>query len=312
VIYGRALLAMGISLAALSFFAEPARASGTTSAAEGRAAWVKGKQLLAQKKTDLAVAALEDAVNHDPLPQYQLDLARALDTAGSLAEAHIILDALASDPTTSGQLVARAAKQKLADVDKRLPSLTVETAADDVEVTANGRKVEIGEPTRLDPGSYVVELRRDGERVGSRRIRLSEGTRETLRMSDGDEQAQSEPRDGSAKSRRSGGTYLPAALSFAVSGVGLTAGSILGVLAFGATADLQTACGGSTCPPEQAEELERATLLSHLATAGFVTGAVGLGLGLTFTFTLGKGDTEAAREATLRAGPSEVMFSVPF
>jgi len=254
--------------------------AGPSSRAKAAAEWARGKQLLSQKRTEEAIESLERAVSSEPLPQYRLDLARALMAGGAFEDARQIVSALAADTERAHVQTTHAARRLDQELARRTPTLTVE-AADDGEVLANGRVIEKGKPVSLDPGSYRVELRRDGEVVAKRRVILSEGEHEELQL----EHATREARDQAAP--REAGNWWPAGVSFALGGAGLTAGAVVGVLAFDATRELEAACENGTCPPDQARALEEARALSHGSTAAFCAGGVGVALGVIFSVTLG-------------------------
>jgi hypothetical protein len=281
---GRAVLAVALVVTAVLETPSSAEASPRSA----RASWARGKQLLAQKRGPEAVEALEQAASEDPSSQIQLDLARALVLVSALEEAHVLLDSLELD---ADRVVAAASKKLHTQVLGRLPTVTVAVVGSDALITLSGRTLEPNVPTPVNPGRYDLEVRRDGEVVLKRRITLVEKAHETIEVAP--EQRRDAPLSATSAAARGNGTYLPAALAYAVSGAGLTLGAIVGVMAFDATKEVEIACGGSRCVGDHGDAIDRANTLAHLSTGSFVAGALGLGLGLTFTFTLGPGDERA-------------------
>lgn len=103
------------------------------------------------------------------------------------------------------------------------------------------------------------------------------------------------------------GSYVPAAVSFALGGAGLIAGGITGFLWLGKQSDIEQKCGKgvSECDAAKAD-IDSKKTLGIVSLAGLITGGVGITLGTIFAITRKTGEPEPPPAAALFVGPSSI------
>lgn len=287
------LLAAALLAASTLFGATQLHAAPTAKErAEAKTAWTKGKKLVAQEKWVEAVEAFRTASELAPSAQYQLDLARALAEAGELLEAKQTAELVVRSTEANTQMAKNAAKKLADSLAPRIPTLEIAVrgeAAASATVTLNGDEVQAGSPMALDPGSYLVRAVAEGGGEAKSKVELVEGEQRRVELvleaptsSPGTVSAPSEP--------GSGGTMLPAAIAFGVGGAGIVLGSVFGILGFHETAAVTEVCGGTTCPPDRAADVDRVQMYGTVSTVSFAVGGLGLATGLVLAFTVGADD----------------------
>jgi len=191
--------AAAISLSLLS--AAPAVATPPKAGAAAPAKDSELKSLLAQAEAamkesrfDDAIAALRQADPLDPSGAAKVELARALDKTGKLAEAASILRAYVEappppkPPKSKGAAPASsvdAAKDLLASVDKRAPRLSViitGTGSTPPKITLNGKPIDGPGELTLDPGTFLVAAEAKGYLRGAKKVKLVAGDRKKLQL----------------------------------------------------------------------------------------------------------------------------------
>ncbi len=81
------------------------------------------------------------------------------------------------------------------------------------------------------------------------------------------------------------GNRTLAYVAFGVGGALLATGAVTGILALGKHSDLNTACPGGTCTPDQQSNIDSYHTLGLISTIGFIGGAVVGGVGAYLFFT---------------------------
>lgn len=112
-------------------------------------------------KYDEAIAGFQKADKWFHAPKFGLYVGRAQAKQGKLLAAKATFDALIAE-----QLAAYApkeffsaqadAKKELADLQKRIPTLTIQVKGGVTGVTLDGQPAKIGEAVQLDPGAHVI------------------------------------------------------------------------------------------------------------------------------------------------------------
>jgi hypothetical protein len=269
--------------------------------AEAKTLWTKGKKLALSKKHDEAAAAFRAAHELDPKAQYQLDLARSLADAGRLVEARQLFGEVAETQEKDAQRAKAVAAQQKKALDGRIPSIKVVVVGGgeaSAIVTVNGESVEAGKDVPFDPGEYTVVARAAGGPEARDKVALAERDHKTVTLTLS-APAQAPPEDEPDEGGGGGGTMIPAAISYAVGGAGLTVGAVFGVLAFQKTSEVEELCGGKTCPGEYADDVATAQDYGTASTVAFAVGGIGVAAGLILTFTVGMsgGDDEKKESA---------------
>jgi hypothetical protein len=289
--FSRHAAALLIAASTLLGSAELAAAPTAKERAEAKTLWTKGKRLYAQEKWIEAVEAFRAAAELAPTAQYELDLARALAEAGELVEAKQLAESVQQTKEANAQMAKNAAK-KLADgLAPRIPTLEIQLsgpAAAGATVTLNGDEVQPGTALPLDPGDYLVKATATDGAEAKRKVDLLEGQRQRVELVL--EAARPVQATTTTEDEDGGGTMLPAAIAFGVGGAGIVLGSVFGILGFHETAAVTEVCGGTTCPPDRAADVDRVQMYGTVSNVAFAVGGLGIATGIVLAFTVGADD----------------------
>ena len=260
-------------------------------------------------------AALEAFTAADEImrvPTTGLERGRTLVQLDRLLEAAEIFEQVVRMPKQPGE---NSVQQRARDDAARLlvttrpliPSLLIriQGVSEQAEVQLEVDGVDVPEaarrfPRKVDPGRHEVKVNAQGYRSEVRAVELVEGQQAeltvALRPFDGSGSADdwAEP-DG----EESDGLEVPVVswIGFGLAAAGLGVGVGFGAATLGNVSSLEDECGGKTCPPDKAGDIDEATTLAHVSTAGFVVAGVGAAVGVLFVLLDG-GDDEEPPEAT--------------
>jgi hypothetical protein len=256
---------------------------------EAREAW--------QKSVDLA-----------DTPDARIELARAEAKLGRLllAEQHL-KTTLEHPKLTRGH--ERKAKKALADLDKRIPTLSLELPANfSGKVTVDGEtqdRLALAKPLRLDPGEHSVHAEAKGHEPFSETLVLDENDRRNLVVLLTERsQAAPQPAPQDKQPEAAGSTQKTLGwVSIAIGGVGLAVGTVMGLQARSTRDDLDGACNNDVCTEEQRDLYDKGKTQASFATAGFIVGGVGLGLGTVLLLTAGGGEKKSPAQDEARIEP---------
>jgi hypothetical protein len=250
----------------------------------------KARAAARSKRHDEAADLLRKADQLDPTPQRKVDLARSLVELGKLVEASSLLNGVVNDGAAS-RGHKDAAKKQLAQFEARIPWLAVivDGPATGVHVEIDGKEVQPGTESPVDPGPHNVGADADGYESGDMRVNVNEGEHKqvTITLTPVAKAAPPPP----AKS----GTKVPAIAAFSVGAVGLGVGAVFGVLAFDETAKAKQYCDGNKCParPEVVTARNTAIANGNVSTVGFIVGGVGIAAGVVLLLTVGSSGNKA-------------------
>ena len=185
-----ASLAAAVTLAA---WLAPSTASANPAAAE--VLFREGRRLLDEGKTEEACLKLAQSEAEDPSSGTLLNLGLCHEIQHKLASAwseYISAAQLARDQGRADR--AAAAEKKAAQLEPRLPYLTVTVAApvEGLEVARGGERVGpelLGSAVPLDPGSYVVTARAPGHRPWKTTVDVAEAESRTVQVPELEPQA---------------------------------------------------------------------------------------------------------------------------
>ncbi|MEZ4444795.1 MAG: hypothetical protein R3B72_37315 [Polyangiaceae bacterium] len=248
-----------------------------------------------------------------PAPTLQLFMARAKRSLGELVAAHalyrkVALMPVASDaPQQFAQAVADA-KQELANLDERIPRITIALQPADAQakVTLDGKAITATEAHLVDPGAHAVEVTRPGQpplRI-DQRVAAGDGTvvvRVPLAAT-GEPPPPAEPAPE--------GSLVPAIVAYAVGAAGLGVGIATGVVAKSKIDDVKSRCDGVHCLQSDAALADEASSFATVSTVGFVIGGVGLAAGVVLTIWRPGGG--GGEQAWLEVGPSSLAVGGRF
>jgi hypothetical protein len=131
-----------------------------------------------------ALERFEEIARVRSTAQVTFHAALCLDHLGRLLAARdAFRDAVAQAERDAAGVVGEA-KAHLADLDQRIPLVTVALAGatDGVELRLDGRRVDHGAPLAMDPGPHLLVAMRDGGNVAAIAFAVGERERPTLRL----------------------------------------------------------------------------------------------------------------------------------
>jgi hypothetical protein len=237
-----------------------------------------GDRYVEQKKFTeaLRVYAAAHAIMH--VPTTGLELARTLAALGRLVEARDAAFEVTRMPVEPGEpkpfvAARREAAELDAELDKRIPTLrialsggadpaTVHAAVDEDELPATALTL----PRRVDPGKRVVHVRAAGFAPVDREVDVPEGSTTVVRVE----------LDAAARSTPVGFPTL-AVVGLSTAALGVTVGTITGIISLDRASDARTACGPDTrsCDPSAAGSIDSSKAYGWVSTVSFAVGIVG-------------------------------------
>jgi hypothetical protein len=311
---------------AVALLCVPAYADGVLPAAatpvqreQAQARFMRGKELLAKKQYDQALA--EFRASHDIVssPNTRLEIARCLRAMGRPVAAYAELGRTAVE---AKEMVAQdnryqraydSATAERAELEPQLGfvSLTIQNPTDETTVTVGGeqiRRAAWSEPAPVVAGATDIVVSTPGHAPVKRSVTLAAGQRQALSID-----AQSgEPVGGpppppppeapappppSASPLR---TWAYVAGGIGVAGIATFA--VAGLMAKSTYDDLNGACHGGPCPPDKSGEISSGKTQQTIANVGLVVGIAGVATGATlFVLSLPKGP--APSSAAVVVGP---------
>lgn len=306
-----------------------------------RALMNEGGALFEQNQVESARGKWLEVLQVIPIPAAAVWAARANVKLNQLRAAVELYErALAMQPNElwkgDAQQQAQAeAKQELAALEPRIPTLTIELdglVLSDA-VTVDGVNLDVAglnQPQPLDPGAHVVVATRRGTSV-TRRVELAEGQHETARMRFEPETSSpawspsstaigtpSSPAFTTATPPSHAGTQSDVVAtpqtktstqqyamlaSFGIGAAGLIVGTTTGLMALSKHSSLKdSGCSSEECfDSDLQSQMDSYNKLRPIAAAGFIVAGIGAAAGLTLWLT--KPEQESATGVSLVIGP---------
>ncbi len=272
----------------------------------------EGKRQEGKKDWEAARAAYQQAVELNESAAVRIRLARAEDKLGHLIEAAENLRlALDNKKINWGQ--KRTAKKRLKDLEKRIPTLSLELPAGfEGEVFVDEEAIEAGargEPVAVNPGARKVRATREGFEPFSETFELAEGETKSVTILLVEKKAPPParvPEEAEEEKGSSGTQKTLGYVSLAIGGAGLVVGTAMGLAARSTKSELDKSCSSNVCSESDRELFDKGQTQANIATTGFVIGGVGLGLGAFLLLTADGGDAKKpapADSAKLRLRP---------
>ncbi|NUO51604.1 MAG: hypothetical protein HOV80_22335 [Polyangiaceae bacterium] len=205
----------------------------------------------------------------------------------------------------------------------RVPTLRITLPAGaSAKVLVDGTPLDaanIDKPVAMDPGTFAVVVEKDGRRAFEKRVTLTEGERETVRVTF---EAAPEPEAPPVAPvvpetpETQPGNKIPAIVVGSVGLGAIASGAILFGLGQAAVADVKESCNADFqgCDPEKRETAEQGEIY-HYASIGLLSGGAALmGVATVLWFTVGA-DTQTKPSQTgvaLRVSPSGAFVAGRF
>jgi hypothetical protein len=307
--WARRASAMVALASVLTFSIDDARAqSASTDAAE---LFEQGRVALSAKDYKTACAKLEAS----------LALERAVGTLISLATCEEGLNKLATarQHWREAEELAIAthdkfdraayAQKRLAEIDHRVPQITITVRGDAVQLQVARDGVNLpasalATPLRVDPGTHTLTVTAQNRKSKSVTIQLAEGERRTIALEIGEPVDESRrdvtpPSAAPVAETTTGGTQRT--LAWASGGLGVVAlgvGVVTGLVASSKWSDAKSTCGTGCAPDSPAfETRDDARTFATVSTISFVVAGIGLAAAavLFLTAPSGSPSTSVAR-----------------
>lgn len=330
----RTLTALALSVCAATAVVSYAgeAAAQPTSGADRETARTRMEQgEAARERGDLraALRAFEEADAIMRVPSTGLEVARTQIMLNMLLEAKETLGRVKAIPSRPGEPAAftsarKTASDLAADVDKRTPTLTVTLKnvdpATTPRVSVDGENVpaaSLEAPRKLNPGTHVV-LVSAGNVEKREEVKLESGQPRTVTIdlaggtpSAGGARREERTGDGEGKKdeKTGGGGGGSKALvygGFGLAIVGVGVGAVTGIMSFSKVSDVKGKCGGTTCPPQYAADVDSAKDLGTLSTIAFVAGGIGAAVGVVGLLLPSGSSEEKPRPSDARTPLREV------
>jgi hypothetical protein len=245
-----------------------------------------------------AIDVLTEADKLYHAPTLVFALARAHAGVGQLVEARALFQRVSEEPLAATAPQAfrdaqRMAKDELAAIDKRIPTLQIAVRGggghglritlDDAEIPAS----RLDQPLPANPGTHRVTVVPPGGVGTSKTVDLTEGAHldVELELPSAVPEALAPPPRAPLRPPPQRGSLVPALVGFGVGAVGLGLGIGAGVSAEKSASDIRSKCGGNVCPasamtPALQSEYASARGVATASTIGFVLAGVGAATGV--------------------------------
>jgi hypothetical protein len=286
------MLGVHVTRAVLAEGRDPAAAEALFR--EGRAAAQKGNW-------DVACPKLRESERLDPAAGTLLNLADCEEHRGKVATAWQLFRQVAESLPESDERVPLA-KRRAADLEKRLPHLTVRLAGvapigvkvvrNDVELS----EASLGAALPVDPGSYQIVVTAPGRQLTKATVVVTEGAASAIEVRAGAEVVETNVDRTPRSSPRTAGW-----IAVGVGAAGLGVGVVAGVLTLERKSTVDDNCmPDKRCNPVGYDAAQSGKTLGVVTTAGLLVGAVGVGVG---AYLLLRGDDARGPSVTARVSP---------
>jgi hypothetical protein len=293
-----------------------ARSAGAADKAAAESLFRAGKELMAQERYPEACEKFAESMEAEPSVGAQLNHALCREKQGKLASAWgLYRDAAAMAGALNDARRQRGAESLAEKIEPRVSMLTVvvRERPTGLTVTRSGEEV-VAFSTELptDPGTYRIEATAPGHATWSTTVTIgAEADRQTVEV------PALTPEPSSIDPSASPSGPLPMWQSvtgwslIGVGAVGLTVGTVFGVLATGDANELESTCGADkTCPQDRLDDLDGAKTKANVSTAMLVVGAATGAAGAVLLLLDPIGGGQEAAQLIPSAGPGGAGLTV--
>lgn len=289
-----ALLALSLSMSVVGVsgvaFAAPTQAEKD----EARTAMQEGRDKRDANDLQGALTAFQKAHKIMNVPSTGIEVAKTLVALGQLREAFDVANSVTHLPANPNEPApfaqARVDAQKMVDdLTRKIPAVTLKINGlpdvDTATVTVDGQPIT-GDarlaPIHVNPGEHTFSVKASDGREQKQKLTLKEGDTKDVPLDFGagnkpgpitTKVNDDEPKpQGGGKSRFL--RPIPIA-GYAITGVGLIAGGVTGVIALSKASSAKSACNGNLCPPSTHSDIKSGRNMATISNVGFIVAGVG-------------------------------------
>ena len=282
----------------------------------------KGYELAQENKCDEAIPHLAESLRLDPKAITLINLAQCEEKVGKLSDAlgHWV-DARARAQSENNADIQIEAEKRAKALEARLPHLTIvlaKNAPPGTEVSRDGvvlGSISLGQSASVSPGKHEIVVKAPGRKDARTEISLAEAETKTVNVDVGEVDpnatTKSPPTTAETKDGNASGTSPLVYVGFGTAIVGLTVGTITGLVALGAASKAKDNCPNTACPTQdKLDDVESGRTMGTVSTIGFAVMGAGIAVGVVGLLTSNK--TTGKREppkTTLMWGPGGVRGS---
>jgi Tfp pilus assembly protein PilF len=277
-------------LDATSARAQPAPSASAVERAD--AAFDEGRELFDQGRFKEACEKFDLSMQLDPSPGTLLNLGNCHEPQGELAQAlalfeRALSDALKSTDAKRRELWTKAARERIAALQGRLPHLVVRGLPEGGALTLDGEPIEASAPTRRNPGKYLLAVTAPGKRRFERSLELAAGQRLELELPALEAEAApaptlTPPPLEQERAPAHASSFGPWPFILAGTGAALVVTSLLtGSMARKKADELKSECRAGSCDPSMEDVKDSAETLALTTDVLWIGGALLAGVGVT-------------------------------
>jgi hypothetical protein len=270
------------------------------------AAFEEGRELFDQGRFREACEKFELSMQLDPSPGTLLNLGNCYEPQGDLVRALTIFEQAFADAQRSNdqrrkELWTDAARERIANLSRRVPQLTVRSVPPDAEVAIDGTPLQRSSGgLRINPGRHRLEVRAPGKRPHTQEFDIASGQRLAINVPplEADSGAPmpaplAAPSEPPPPPDSSAATYGPWPYVLGGAGVALLGTSLVtGLMAKSKASKLDRECDGDSCDPSLKGTKDSAESLALATDVLWIGGLIAAGAGVTL-FILDANDDEA-------------------
>lgn len=309
---GRGWTVAAAALLGAALLAPPAGAQTKDELDKARVAFQEGVALMAANNCGAAVAKFQAVVKVKRTPQVLFNIGECEERLGKLVSAlgNFRLAASAAEGDKKAKVVTAQVGQRIADLETRIPRLSIRrgAGAETATILLDGAELgglESSAEIPVDPGSHAVVARIGDREAWSQTVSLEEkaGVKTVEVVIEAPpEKPPPPPERPPPPPPEPAPSKLPAVVVLSAGVASAVVGAVFLGLRGGALSDLDGMCGGDeTCPPSAEDTADKGRLYTGLAEVTLTLGVVGIAAGVVMLVTSGSGDAKAGEADAARA-----------
>ena len=267
------------------------------------AAFEEGRELFDQGRFREACEKFELSMQLDPSPGTLLNLGNCYEPQGDLVRALALFEQAFADAQRSNdprrkELWTDASRERIANLSRRVPQLSVRGAPSDAEVSIDGNGQRPSGVLRINPGRHRIEVRAPGKQPFTQEFDIASGQRLAINVPPLEAEAGPAPPPPAAPAEpapprdTSTATYGPWPYVLGGTGAVLLGTSLVtGLMANSKASKLERECDGNDCDPSLQGTKDSAKSLALATDVLWISGLIVAGAGVTL-FILDANDDE--------------------